>query len=133
MTENKFETLDLAQLGNYIEEQQLLLVTPMEEGMLGAGINKFRLCGVGPWDLAPGFEFWMDSDLVTTIASGTGIAAAIVAYIPDPTVSKLIAAFFGVLSALFAKAAAQGTGLFIRGAFIPAYPYVTPILICYQS
>lgn len=133
MNENKFENMDLAELGRYLEAQQELLVSPNDENQLGAGVTKFRLCGVGPMDWIPGFEFWMSSELVTTIASGAGIAAAIAVYIPDPAISKLIAAFLGTLSALFAKAAAQGTGLFIRGSFIPVFPYVTPIKICYQN
>lgn len=132
MNQEFFENMDLTQLGKYIEEQQINMLMPSIENTVGKGITKFRLCGVGPMDMCPGFELWLDSDIVNTIAAGSSISAAIATFIPDPTISKVVAVFLGTLSAIFAKAAAEGSGIFIRGAFLPSWPWVTPIMVCYQ-
>ena len=128
MSDLKFENMSMEEMVKYMEQQQLEMVTEMEAGMLKAGKSDFRFCGVGPFDLIPGFELWLSSELLSAIAGGTSAAAAIATLIPDPTLSKAIAALLGTIAAIITVAVSDGKGLFIRGSLTP----LAIIKVCYQ-
>lgn len=128
MSDLKFDSISMEEMVKYMEEQQLAMVTETEPGMLMQGKSDFRFCGVGPFDLIPGFELWLSSELLAAIAGGTSAAAAIATLIPDPTLSKAIAALLGTIAAIISVAVADGRGLFIRGSLTP----LAIIKVCYQ-
>lgn len=62
------------------------------------------------------FKIYLDNNLSTKVSSGAGIGAALSAFIPDPTVSKIIAASLGVSGGLISFNN-KGKGVIISGIY----------------
>ena len=70
------------------------------------------------WISANRFKLYLDNNLSTKVAAGSGIGASLSALIPEPTVSKVITTALG-LSAGLISYNNKGKGVVISGLFTP--------------
>lgn len=77
-----------------------------------------------------GYDLYLDSTAANEFAAGFGGVATLAALIPEPTVSKIVAASLGSVAALIAYNNAAGRGVII--AFAGLYPKGTPHWITSQ-
>ncbi|WP_314414650.1 ABC transporter ATP-binding protein [uncultured Streptococcus sp.] len=77
-----------------------------------------------------GYDIYLDSTAANEFAAGFGGVATLAALIPEPTISKIVAASLGSVAALIAYNNAAGRGVII--AFAGLYPKGTPHWITSQ-
>lgn len=77
-----------------------------------------------------GYDIYLDSKAANEFAAGFGGVATLAALIPEPTISKIVAASLGSVAALIAYNNAAGRGVII--AFAGLYPKGTPHWITSQ-
>lgn len=70
------------------------------------------------------FKIYLDNNLSTKVAAGAGIGASLSAWIPDPTVTKIVATALGVSAGLIAFNN-KGKGVVISGIFTLSPPLAT--------
>lgn len=77
-----------------------------------------------------GYDIYLDSTAANEFAAGFGGVATLATLIPEPTISKIVAASLGSVAALIAYNNAAGRGVII--AFAGLYPKGTPHWITSQ-
>lgn len=70
------------------------------------------------------FKIYLNNNLSTKVAAGAGIGASLSAWIPDPTVTKIVATALGVSAGLIAYNN-KGKGVVISGIYSLSPPLAT--------
>ena len=110
-------------LYNVIFTENSITIVPKYSFRSFSGYNKI----VYTWK---GYDIYLDSTAANEFAAGFGGVATLAALIPEPTISKIVAASLGSVAALIAYNNAAGRGVII--AFAGLYPKGTPHWITSQ-
>lgn len=110
-------------LYNVIFTENSITIAPKYSFRDFSGYNKI----VFTWK---GYDIYLNSTAANEFAAGFGGVATLAALIPEPTISKIVAASLGSVAALIAYNNAAGRGVII--AFAGLYPKGTPHWITSQ-
>ena len=110
-------------LYNVIFTENSITIVPKYSFRSFSGYNKI----VFTWK---GYDLYLDSTTANKIAAGAAGASALAGLIPDPTVSKIVAASLGTVASLILYNNAAGRGVIV--AFVGLYPNGTPHWITSQ-
>jgi hypothetical protein len=86
-------------------------IVPKIQTRANKGVNKF----VWTWK---GFDIYIDNNICNMVVQGTPVAAALAAFIPDPTVTKVVAVALAAAAGLIGYNN-HGRGVIIAFAWIP--------------
>ena len=115
----KYKTAVLENLSPYEKvtfTDNSIKISPIYQTRANSGVNKF----VWTWK---GFDVYLDHNICSIISNGGSTAAALATFIPDPTVSKVVAVAIAAASGLISYND-HGKGVIIAFARIPGQ---TPI------
>ncbi|HGF7128779.1 TPA: ABC transporter ATP-binding protein [Enterococcus faecium] len=105
-----YEKLDSNHVAIFTENS--VSIIPKDPLRAFSGVNKV----VYTWK---GYDLYLNSTNANKAAAGIGIAGVLAAFIPDPIVSKALAAALGIASGLIAYNNAAGRGVIIAYIGLP--------------
>lgn len=117
LTENGVNAEVLVDGNTIIIEEHSNLTTPRSLRASG-GVTKVE------WLSFNRFKIYLNNDLSNKVVAGTGIGAALSTWIPDVTVSKIVATALGVSSGLVAFNN-KGNGVIVSGIYSLSPPLAT--------
>ena len=88
-----------------------ITIVPSVSTRANTGVNKF----VWTWK---GFDVYLDHNICSMVVNGGSVATALAAFIPDPTISKVVAVALAAVSSLIAYND-HGKGVIVAFLVIP--------------